>query len=143
MAKIHPYLNFNGNAADAFNFYKSVFGGEFAMFTQFKDMPPSPESGHSMPEEDLEKVMHVSLPIGEGYVLMASDVPQSSGYPMAQGNNVYLSVTADSKEEADRLFNGLSEGGEVEMPIQDTFWNAYFGSFTDKFGIKWMINFDY
>lgn len=142
MAKINPYLNFNGNAAEAFHFYQSVFGGEFAAFTRFKDMPPSPESGN-MSEEDLEKVMHVSLPIGDGYALMASDVPESSGYPKAQGNNVYLSITAESKEEADHLFQGLSAGGEVEMPMQDTFWNAYFGSFVDKFGIRWMINFDY
>ncbi len=138
MVQIHPYLNFNGNTEEVFNFYKSVFGGEFKMLQRFGDMP----GGDQMPEADRNKIMHVNLPVGKGE-LMASDVLESQGYPKAEGNNISLSLMADSKDEADRIFMGLSAGGVVEMPLQDTFWGAYFGMFSDKFGIRWMVNYDY
>ena len=139
MATINPYLNFMGNTEEAFNFYKSVFGGEFAGFQRFKDVPGS----ENMPAEDQEKIMHVALPIGQGNVLMGTDTLESMGHSLAIGSNISLSISADSKEEADQLFNGLSEGGKVEMPMDDAFWGAYFGMFTDKFGVQWMINYDY
>jgi len=139
MATINPYLNFMGNTEDAFNFYKSVFGGKFAVLQRFKDIP----DGDKMPTEDQQKIMHVALPIGSGYVLMASDSLESMGHTLTTGNNFQLSVGTESREEADALFNGLSEGGTIEMPLEDTFWGAYFGMFTDKFGVKWMINYDY
>lgn len=139
MATINPYLNFMGNTEEAFNFYKSVFGGEFAGFTRFKDVPGS----ENMSAEDQEKIMHVALPIGQGNVLMGTDTLESMGHSLAIGNNISLSISADSKEEADQLFNGLSEGGKVEMPMDDAFWGAYFGMFADKFGVQWMINYDY
>ena len=139
MATINPYLNFLGNTEDAFNFYKSVFGGEFVDFTRFKDIP----DGDKMPAEDQEKIMHVALPIGAGNMLMGTDALESMGHSLIFGNNLSISISTDSKEEADRLFNGLSEGGKVEMPLEDAFWGAYFGMFADKFGVKWMINCDY
>lgn len=139
MATINPYLNFMGNTEEAFNFYKSVFGGDFTVLQRFRD---TPEAG-DVPEEDLDKIMHVSLPIGNGHVLMATDALESAGHELNQGNNVYIAIQADSEEEAERLFNRLSEGGEVEMELQKTFWGAYFGSWTDKFGINWMVNYDY
>ncbi len=138
MASIDPYLNFAGNTEDAFNFYKSVFGGEFMILQRFKDVP-----GINVAEGDGEKIMHVSLPIGEGNVLMATDALDSMGQKLTVGNNFYISISAASKEEADALFTALSEGGTIEMPLQDTFWGAYFGMFADKFGIQWMVNFDY
>jgi PhnB protein len=139
MAAINPYLNFLGNTEEAFTFYKSVFGGEFTMIQRFKDTPGI----EGMSESDKEKIMHVSLPIGQGNVLMGSDAVESMGHTMTAGNNFSLSVSTDSKEEADRLFSGLSMDGNIEMELQDTFWGAYFGMFTDKFGIRWMVNYDY
>ncbi|MCA9837341.1 MAG: VOC family protein [Trueperaceae bacterium] len=139
MATINPYLNFNLEAEAAFTFYKSVFGGEFSTFQRFKEVPGM---GDNLSDAEKEGLMHVALPI-EGSVLMGSDVLPSRGHPKAEGNNFYISLQADSKEEADKLFNGLSAGGTVEMPLQDTFWNAYFGMFQDKFGVRWMINYDY
>ena len=139
MATINPYLNFNLEAEAAFTFYKSVFGGEFSTFQRFKEVPGM---GDNLSDAEKEGLMHVALPIG-GSVLMGSDVLPSRGHPKAEGNNFYISLQADSKEEADKLFNGLSAGGTVEMPLQDTFWNAYFGMFQDKFGVRWMINYDY
>ncbi len=135
MATINPYLNFNGNCDEAFNFYKSVFGGEFSDYQQYKDMP----SGNEMPAEDAARVMHVSLPIGEGTVMMGSDGPSGQG-SVVVGNNVNISLQTDNDEETDRLYNGLSSGGQITMPLQDTFWGARFGMFVDKFGINWMIN---
>jgi PhnB protein len=142
MATINPYLNFNGNTEEAFNFYKSVFGGEFTAFQRFKDIPDIP-GGKEVSESDKEKIMHVALPIGQDNVLMATDVLESMGQSLTVGNNFYISINAESKEEADKLFNGLSEDGQIEMPLADAFWGAYFGMFTDKFGIKWMVNHDY
>lgn len=139
MATINPYLNFSGNTEEAFNFYKSVFGGEFITLMRFKDAPEADK----MPAGDREKVMHVSLPIGKGNVLMASDACESMGYTLTVGNNFYISINAESEEEADRLFNGLSAGGQVMMPLEKAFWGAYFGMFADKFGIQWMVNYDY
>ncbi len=139
MATINPYLNFNGNAEEAFNFYKSVFGREFSAMQRFKD---TPEAGKVPPNEQ-DKIMHVALPIGKGNVLMASDVLESMGFKVASGNNVSLSIEADSKEEAERVFRGLSQGAKVRMPLGDTFWGAHFGMLTDKFGIHWMVNYTY
>ncbi len=133
--KLNPYLNFDGNAEEAFRFYQSVFGGE--LFVQRMDSVP----GMEIPDSEKNRAMHVSLPIGKGQHLMASDCLPSQGHVLNMGNNNYISVSPDSREEADRIFNGLSAGGKVEMPMEDMFWGDYFGSFTDKFGVCWMINF--
>lgn len=135
MPAINPYLNFNGNTEEAFNFYKSVFGGEFTMVGRFKDMPEE----YRGPESEWNKIMHISLPIKGGTVLMGSDSPEHMG-KVVFGNSVNLSLHPDTKEEADKLFSGLSAGGNVVMPMADAFWGAYFGMFVDKFGINWMIN---
>ncbi|MDK2772783.1 MAG: VOC family protein [Flavobacterium haoranii] len=140
MASVHAYLTFNGNTEEAFNFYKSVFGGEFDYIGKFKDMPPS-EDYPTVSAEEGERIMHVSLRIGKDSVLMASDSTSMSG-DVTFGNNFSISINAESREEADKLFNGLSAGGSVIMPMDNTFWGAYFGMFTDKFGINWMVNFD-
>ncbi|MFE3846524.1 VOC family protein [Flavobacterium sp. LB3P45] len=140
MASINPYLIFNGNCEEAFLFYQSVFGGEFPYLGKFKDMPPA-EGNPVLSEADGNKIMHVTLPIGYGSVLMGSDSNSASG-EVAFGQNVSLSINAKSKEEADKLFNGLSTEGTVTMPMNQTFWGAYFGMFVDKFGINWMMNFD-
>ena len=136
MLTINPYLNFPGTTEEAFNFYKSVFGGEFAMLQRFKDTP----EGDKVPADVKEKIMHVALPIG-GNVLMATDAVESMGFSLTPGNNVYICISPESKEEADRIFNGLAEGGKVSMPIQDMFWGAYYGDLTDKFGVRWMVNY--
>ncbi len=138
MAKFHTYLNFPGNAEEAFEFYKSVFGGEFASATRFKDLPME---GVTIPEADQNKMMHIGLVVSDGAYLMASDALESLGQNLIQGNNVYVSVSPDSREEADKIFNGLSEGGDIEMPIADQIWGDYFGSFKDKFGVGWMVNY--
>ncbi len=138
MTKVDIYLNFNGNTEEAFNFYKSVFGGEFSALQRFKD---TPEAGKLSPA-DQEKLMHISLPIGSSMTLMATDALESMGQTLVVGNNFSISLGADSQEEADRIFGQLSAGGNVEMPLQITFWNAYFGMFTDKFGIQWMVSCD-
>ncbi len=132
---INPYLNFNGNTEDAFNFYKSVFGGEFAILQRFKDV----SDGDKMPAEVQNKIMHVSLPIGNT-ILMASDSLEALGQKLSVGNNFYISISTESRGETDRLFNALSAGGEIEMPLEKQFWGAYFGVFKDKFGIQWMLN---
>ncbi|MDI9877337.1 VOC family protein [Flectobacillus rivi] len=139
MALINPYLHYNGNAEEAFNFYKSVFGGEFAMIARFKDLE-NPEQ--PFPEEEANKVMQIALPIGKTNVLMGSDVPNVLGKVNEQENRSKISISAESKEEADHLFNGLSAGGNVEMPIADSPWGSYFGMFRDKYGIEWMVDFD-
>ena len=138
MRTINPYLNFPGNTEEAFNFYKSVFGGEFLTLQRFSD---TPDSGN-IPEADRNKIMHVALPISDGYVLMATDACESMGFSLTMGTNMYITISPDSKEDATHLFNGLSAGGKVEMELQDMFWGAYYGSFTDKFGVKWMVNYD-
>ena len=138
MASLNPYLNFNGNTEEVFNFYKSVFGGEFATIMRFKDMPPE----HKTPESENNKIMHIALPIGKGNMLMGSDVPDA--YPKATpGSNFYISVSAEGEEEARKLFKGLSEGGKVMMPLEKSFWGALFGMFADKFGVSWMVSYDY
>jgi PhnB protein len=139
MASINPYIHFNGNAEEAFTFYKSVFGGEFAMVMRFKEMniPESP-----MTESEANKIMHIALPIGKHNVLMASDTPAALGTHNLNETRSKISISAESKEEADALFNGLSEGGQVEMPISDSPWGSYFGMFRDKYGIEWMVDFD-
>ncbi|MGM9475560.1 VOC family protein [Pedobacter sp. GSP4] len=141
MASINPYLTFNGNCEAAFTFYKSVFGGEFPYIGKFKDMPPA-EGSAPLSAEDGEKIMHVSLPISKETILMGSDTAEAFGPAVTEGNNFAISINTDSTEEADRLFNGLSAGGKVTMPMNKTFWGAYFGMFTDQFGINWMVNFD-
>ena len=140
MASVNVYLTFNGNTEEAFNFYKSVFGGEFTYIGKFKDMPADENCPPPTPEEE-NRVMHVSLPISAETVLMGSDSTSFSG-DVTFGNNFAVSINANSKEEADRLFNGLSVGGKVIMPMDKTFWGAYFGMFVDKFNINWMVNFD-
>ena len=136
MAAINPYLIFNGNCEEAFNFYKSAFGGEFPYVGRFKDAP----SDQQMSPSDGERIMHMSLPIGKT-ILMGSDSSTTMG-DVSAGTNFSISINADSKEEADKLFGALSEGGKITMPLQDTFWGSYFGMFKDKFGIDWMINHD-
>lgn len=136
--KVNPYLNFDGNAEEAFNFYRSVFGGEF---TAVMKMDTAPDA-EKINQKEKDRIMHISLPIGKDIILMASDIVPSMGHTLNQGNNVYISLHPESREEADRLFNGLSKGGEVEMPMEDQFWGDYFGSFIDKFGVKWMVNYN-
>nr|WP_315166527.1 VOC family protein [uncultured Flavobacterium sp.] len=138
MAQINPHINFNGNAEEAFTFYKSIFGGEFVNIMRFKDLA-SPE--FPVAENEANKIMHIALPIGKN-ILMANDVPESMGRTNENENRSKISISAESKEEADKLFNGLSEGGTIEMPIADSPWGSYFGMFRDKYGIEWMIDFD-
>ena len=135
--KVHPYLNFAGNAQEAFDLYRSVFGGEFTANMKMKDAP----EGDKLPYEEQNYTMHICLPIGEDTLLMASDCVESMGQKLNLGNQSYIMLSPDSREEADRLFKGLSEGGAVEMPMEDMFWGDYFGSFRDRFGIRWMISF--
>lgn len=139
MALINPYIHFNGNAEEAFTFYKSVFGGEFAMVIRFRDMPVQ---GNPISESEADKMMHIALPIGKSNVLMGSDTPEYMGKHNERETRSKISVSAESKEEADHLYNGLSAGGEVEMPIGDSPWGSYFGMFRDKYGIEWMVDFD-
>ncbi len=137
MATINPHINFNGNAEGAFTFYKSVFGGEFARVARFKDLA-SPEFPVAPNEAD--KIMHIALPIG-GNVLMGNDVPEFMGRTNENENRSKISINCESKEEADRLFNGLSVGGAVEFPMGDSPWGSYFGMFRDKYGIEWMVDY--
>ena len=140
MTTVNVYLTFNGNCEEAFNFYKSVFGGEFPYLGRYKDMPA--EDGKKTAGEDSEKIMHVSLPISKETMLMGSDTGGEWASSYSQGNNFSISINTDSKEEADRVFKGLSTGGTVTMPMNKTFWGDYFGMFTDKFGINWMVSFN-
>lgn len=140
MATINAYLTFDGTCEEAFNFYKSVFGGDFPMVGKFGDMPPQ-EGMPPISDEVKNRIMHMSLPISAETVLMGSDtMPGIHDHQV--GNNISLSINTDSREEADRIFTGLSAGGKVSMPLADTFWGAYFGMWTDKFGINWMVNYD-
>jgi len=141
MKTINPYLNFPGNTKEAFNFYKSVFGSELVGLTRFKDTP-APET-NKLSDEEKEKVMHVSLPVGDANILMATDSLESMGHKVTSGTNFHLCIETESKEEADRIFQGLSSGGKVTMDLSDTFWGSYFGMLTDKFGIQWMIDYTY
>lgn len=137
--KLHIYLNYDGTTEEAFNFYKSVFGGEFISVNRFGEMP---DDG-SIPEAVKNKIMHISLPVGENMVLMASDNVEGFGPGFAAGNNYNIMIDPDSKEQAAALYAKLSEGGQVVMPLEDTFWGAYYGHFIDKFGTGWMINYTY
>ncbi|WP_114789984.1 VOC family protein [Niabella yanshanensis] len=138
MALINPHINFNGNAEEAFTFYQSVFGGEFTRIVRMKDI-----AGADVPvaTEDENKIMHIALPIGKNNTLMGNDVPSFLGKVNENENRSKISISADSKEEADLLFNGLSAGGQVEFPIGDSPWGSYFGMFRDKYGIEWMVDF--
>ena len=138
MPLINPYINFNGNAEEAFNFYRSVFGGEFTKILRLKDIA-TPE--FQVSEVDAEKLMMIALPIGKNSVLLGNDVPSFMGKVSETENRSKISVSADSKEEADAIFNGLSAGGQVEGPMSDSPWGSYFGMFRDKYGIEWLVEF--
>ena len=139
MTAINPYLHFQGNCEEAFNFYKSVVGGEFATVMRFSEMP----EGSPVPEGDKDKVLHVALPFSSDTVLMGSDMMTGFGPPFAAGNNYTVAIGPDSEDEAHRIFDGLSAGGTVTMPLNKTFWGALFGMLTDKFGVQWMVNYSY
>ncbi|MCM4152527.1 VOC family protein [Arenibacter sp. N53] len=136
--KVHPYLNFDGKAEEAFVFYKSVFGGEFLANMKMSEAP----GGNDLSKEDKKRTMHIALPIGKDTLLMASDIMPSAGHVLQPGSQTYIMLTTESRKEADRLFNGLSKEGNIEMEMADMFWGDYFGSFIDKFGIRWMISFN-
>ncbi len=138
MALINPHINFNGNAEEAFNFYKSVFGGEFAKIIRFKDIS---SSEFPVSENEANKIMHIALPIGKNF-LMANDVPESMGQVNENENRSKIFVSTESREEADKLFSGLSVGGNIEIPFDESPWGSYFGMFRDKFGIEWIVDFD-
>ncbi|MEY2861267.1 MAG: hypothetical protein RL392_1725 [Pseudomonadota bacterium] len=140
MARTSTYLNFNGKTEQAFEAYRAVFGGEFiGLVHRFKDVPSAPGQP-SMPAEAAHMVMHVELAIVGGHVLMGTDAPESMGFTVTPGNNMHINLEPDTRAEAERLFNALAVGGLVEMPLQDMFWGAYFGSLTDAYGIRWMVN---
>ncbi len=141
MTTVNVYLTFKGNCLEAFNFYKSVFGGEFPYVGKFGEMPEG-EGMKNIPDSEKDKIMHISLPVSKETTIMGSDSSEAFGQSTVVGNNFSISINTDSKEEADRFFSGLSAGGKVTMPMNKTFWGAYFGMFTDKFGINWMINAD-
>ena len=136
MAKMNIYLNFKDSTEVAFNFYKSVFGGEFTALQRFRDTPDAAK----ISKADLGKIMHIALPIGNN-LLMGTDAPESMGFKLTQGDNFSISIDAESKKEADMLFSKLSKGGKVNMPLQDMFWGSYFGMLKDKFGVQWMVNY--
>lgn len=138
MPTINPYINFNGNAEEAFTFYKSVFGGEFGKIIRFKDLA---SAEFPVPENEANKILKISLPIGQN-VLMANDVPAAMGPVNENENRSKIAISAESREEADKIFNGLSVGGTVEMPMSDSPWGTYFSMFRDKYGIEWTIEFD-
>lgn len=138
MAALNPYLNFSGNCEEAFNFYKSAFGGEFAMVMRFKDAPKEAQGGAA---HNPDWIMHIALPINSNDVLMGSDTPPHYG-KATPGQNFSISISADSKEEADKLFKALSASGNPMMPMADTFWGAYFGMLADKYGVNWMVSYD-
>ena len=138
MATINPYVHFNGNAEEAFTFYKSVFGGEFGKIMRYKDLS---HAEYPVAENDANRIMHITLPIGKSHLLMASDVLEIMGKVTETDNRNTISISAENREEADKLFNGLSEGGKVEMPIANGPLGSYFGMFADKFGVQWMVDF--
>ncbi|WP_207425726.1 VOC family protein [Pedobacter sp. SYSU D00535] len=139
MALINPHINFNGNAEEAFTFYKSVFGGEFSKVVRFKDLA---SSEFPVAEKEENKIMHIALPIGKSNRLMGNDVPEILGTTNENENRSKIVVITESKEEADKLFNGLSAGGQIEGPIGDSPWGSYGGCFRDKYGIEWIVEFD-
>lgn len=138
MVTINPYINFNGNAEEAFKFYRSVFGGEFSKIVRFKDLSIP---GFPLTENDKNKIMYIALPIGKN-ILIANDVPESMGRVSENENRSKISVSTESREEADKLFNGLSAGGRIEVPMDESPWGPYFGMFRDKYGIEWTVEFD-
>lgn len=138
MVKLNPYIFFTGNCEEAFNFYKSVLGGEFSYMARYSEMP----EGSNVSPDEAAKIMHVSLPLADGTMLMGSDVPISRESMTVIGNNFSLSITPNSEDEARRIFNELSESGNVTMPLDKTFWGSLFGMFTDKFGMNWMIDYE-
>jgi PhnB protein len=138
MARVNPHIHFNGNAEEAFEFYKSVFGGSFSKIMRFKDLSTE---GFQFPEEELNKIMHIALPISAGCVLMGSDVPNMLGIVNENENRSKITVSAESKAEAEAIFNGLSTGGTIEFPMGDSPWGSYFGAFRDKYGVEWMVDF--
>jgi PhnB protein len=140
MTTVNVYLTFNGNCLGAFNFYKSVFGGEFPYISRYKDSPA--DVNHPIFPGEEDRIMHISLPISQETILMGCDTGGEWASGIVQGNNFSLSITTDSRESADRLFNGLSAGGKVTMPIGKMFWGDYFGMFADQFGINWMVSFN-
>lgn len=139
MRAINPWINFNGNAEEAFNFYKSVFGGEFSKIVRFKDLA---SADFQVPEAEAEKIMTIALPLGKNNMLLGNDVPSFMGSVNENENRSKIVVNAESREEADKLFNGLAAGGQVEGPIDDSPWGTYAGMFRDKYGIEWIVEFD-
>jgi len=139
MRTINPWINFNGNAEEAFTFYKSVFGGEFTKIVRFKDLA---SAEFVVPENEADKIMTIALPLGKHNVLMANDVPEVMGRVNENENRSKIVVNAESREEADQIFNGLSAGGDVEGPIGESPWGTYAGMFRDKYGIEWIVEFD-
>lgn len=140
MAKTSTYLNFNKNTEEAFTFYKSIFGGDFVDGIHRMSDVPTQEGQPQMSEEDKNLIMHIALPILGGHVLMGTDAPESMGFTVTFGNNIFLNLEPDTRAETDRLFTALSDGGVVGMQLQEMFWGAYFGSCTDKYGVQWMFN---
>lgn len=141
MAAANVYLTFDGECEETFEFYRSVLGGAFKNLSRFGEVPPS-EDMPPLSEEAKNRIMHAALPLDEGTILMGSDTMPSQGEPVVKGNNFSISLTTSSREEADKLFTAFSENGKVTMPLEDTFWGAYFGMWTDQFGIQWMVNYD-
>lgn len=140
MPQLNPFIHFNGNAEEAFAFYQSVFGGAFSGLMRFKDLPKNPD--FTLPESEANKIMYIALPIGNNSILMGSDVPEFMGKVNEAENRSKISIGTENKEEADRLFNGLSLGGAIEMPLNQSPWGTYFGMFRDKYGIEWMVEYD-
>lgn len=140
MARVCTYLNFNRHTEEAFNFYRTVFGTEFSgAINRFGDAPAPPDAPE-MPAEDKNLIMHIELPILNGHVLMGTDAPECLGFTVNMGNNTHIMLEPDTREETAMLYTALSDGGKVTMPLQDMFWGAYYGSFTDKYGVQWMVN---
>lgn len=142
MKSTNPYLNFNGKTEEAFKFYRSVFGGEFSMLQRFREMPEMP-GAPKVAEKDKDKLLHVSLTLPNGIVFMGSDALESHGQKVVFGNSTHVMIDAESEAEAEKLFKGLSAGGKVTMPLGKMFWGALYASFTDKYGINWMVNYTY
>jgi PhnB protein len=137
MRSINVYLNFDGKTEEAFKFYQSVFGGEITLLQRMKDAPGT----ENLSAEEQNRIMHVSLPIAEGYILMATDILPSAGHKLVEGNNYHITFGPESEDDAIKIFNKLADGGTITMPIEKMFWGALYGSCTDKFGINWMVNY--
>lgn len=139
MARVNPYIAFRGNCEEAFNFYSSVFGYAITQIMRYKDAPPE----HQLPVSEMNKIMHIALPIGHGTILMGSDTPNVVKQDTTIGNTMSISVSTESEKEALEIFTGLSHGGKITMPLDRSFWGTYFGMFTDKFGVQWMVTYDH